>query len=147
MFLGSYLVSVTAGSRVSVPSTFRDQLGESFILAKWYEGCLVLIGKESWDALLARITGGIEILLSPVRETERFIFASAYELVADDQGRIVIPEILVKYANIKDEVYFLGVRDRVEIWDKEVWKEKEKEVAEGAPRFIDELAKRSEKGR
>lgn len=142
MYLGSYLVSVTSGSRVSVPSTFRQELGESFILAKWYEGCLVLIGKSSWEALLKRVTGGIEMLLTPVRETEHFIFASAFEVKPDDQGRIIIPEILFKYANLTEQVYFLGVNDRVEIWNKEVWEEKEKQVAKDAPSYIEELARK-----
>lgn len=141
MYLGTYLVRVTSGSRISIPSVIRAELGESFILAKWYEGCLVLIGKNSWEALLSRITGGVETLLTPIRETERFIFTSAYEMTSDEQGRIVIPERMASYANFGEEVYFLGVRDRVEIWDKRTWDEKEKEIAKEAPGYIEELAK------
>ncbi|OGM76303.1 hypothetical protein A2210_02030 [Candidatus Woesebacteria bacterium RIFOXYA1_FULL_40_18] len=145
MFLGTYLVRVTSGSRVSVPSSFRQELGESFILAKWYEGCLVLIGKSYWEVLLKRITAGVETLLTPVREIERFIFTSAYEMTADEQGRIVIPERLVSYAGLGGEVYFLGVRDRVEIWNRVSWEEKEKEIAKEAPSYIEELAKKNGK--
>lgn len=136
---------VTSGSRISVPSPFRKELGESFILAKWYEGCLVLIGKSYWEVLLKRITAGVETLLTPVREIERFIFTSAYEMTTDEQGRIVIPERLVSYAEIGEEVYFLGVRDRVEIWKKETWEEKEKEIAKEAPSYIEELARKNGK--
>lgn len=140
MFLGTYLARVTSGSRISVPSVFRQELGESFILAKWYEGCLVLIANSSWRALLTRLTGGEETLLTPVRETERFIFTSAYEVTPDEQGRIVIPERMASYGHFGEEVYFLGVRDRVEIWDRAIWDEKEKVVAKEAPRYIEELA-------
>ncbi len=85
------------------------------------------------------------MLLTPVRETERFIFASAYEAEPDEQGRIVIPDRLTTYANLGEEVYFLGLGDRVEIWNKEVWEEKEKVVAKEAPTYIEELAKKNGK--
>lgn len=141
MFLGSYLVRVTSGSRTSIPSYFREKLGDSFILAKWYEGCLVLIAKDTWQVLLTRLTAGVNNLVSPVRGTERFIFAESYELSPDEQGRIVIPDSLFKYAEFKDEVYFLGVRDRVEIWDKDTWESERKKLAKSAPEYIEELAK------
>ncbi|KKR38250.1 MAG: hypothetical protein UU03_C0009G0008, partial [Candidatus Woesebacteria bacterium GW2011_GWA1_40_45] len=43
------------------------------------------------------------------------------------------------------EVYFLGVRDRVEIWNRVSWEEKEKEIAKEAPSYIEELAKKNGK--
>jgi MraZ protein len=145
MFVGTYLVSVTSGKRTSIPSVFRQKIGQSAILAKWYENCLVLVGKDSWEALLERLTGGQKMIIEPIRETEHFIFASAYEVDIDDQGRIVLPDRLVSYANLGDQVYFLGVGDRVEIWNKELWEKKEAEVASEAANYIERLAKRNEK--
>ncbi|HTK03922.1 MAG TPA: hypothetical protein VL401_04135 [Alphaproteobacteria bacterium] len=143
MFLGTYLVSVTSGKRTAIPSLFRQQLGQKIILAKWYENCLVLVGENGWNALLERMTGGEKMVVQPIRETEHFIFASAFEVEIDDQGRIVLPDRLVNYANLGDQVYFLGIGDRVEIWNKEIWDEKEKEVAKNAPNYIDELSRNS----
>jgi len=145
MFVGTYLVSVTSGKRTSIPSVFRQKLGNSVILAKWYENCLVLVGTDSWNALLERLTGGIKMIIEPIRQTEHFIFASAYEVEVDEQGRVVLPDRLVSYANLGEQVYFLGVGDRVEIWNKEIWDEKEKLVASEAPGYIEELAKRNGK--
>jgi MraZ protein len=142
MFLGTYLVSVTSGKRTSIPSVFRQKLGQSVILAKWYENCLVLAGTESWNALLERITGGEKMIIEPIRQTEHFIFASAYEVEVDDQGRIVLPDRLVSYANLGEQVYFLGIGDRIEIWNKEVWEKKEKEVAGDAAGYIETLARK-----
>ena len=145
MFLGTYLVSVTSGKRVVIPSVFRESLGNSLILAQWYEECLVLVSKSSLDALLTRITGGEGAIINPIRQTEHFIFASAFDVVPDEQGRVVIPDRLIGYAKLGDQVYFLGVGDRIEIWNKEIWDEKEKLVAKEAPGYIEELAKRNEK--
>lgn len=143
MFLGTYLVRVTSGNRTAVPSIFRETLGENFILAKWYENCLVLVSKSSWSALLTRMMGEERMIIKPIRETEHFIFASAYEMVPDDQGRIIIPERLAKYANLGEEIYFLGIGDRIEIWNKESWDEQEKIVVKNASDYIEELSKRN----
>lgn len=145
MFVGTYLVSVTSGKRTSIPSIFRQKLGNSVILAKWYENCLVLVGNESWNALLERITGGQKMIIEPIRQTEHFIFASAFEVAIDDQGRIVLPDRLISYAGLGDQVYFLGINDRVEIWNKEVWEAKEQEVAKDAASYIENLAKKNDK--
>lgn len=142
MFLGTYSVSVTSGKRTVIPFVFRQKLGSTVILAKWYENCLVLVGRSSWDALLKRLTGEERMVIQPIRETEHFVFTSAYEVEVDDQGRIVFPDRLVAYADLKEQVYFLGVGDRIEIWNKEVWDKKEQEVAKNAASYIEELSKR-----
>ena len=41
----------------------------------------------------------------------------------DSQGRIRLPERLVEFANLQQEVVLLGVHDHVEIWDKGVWRD------------------------
>ena len=85
------------------------------------------------------------MVIEPIRQTEHFIFASAYEVSIDDQGRIVLPDRLVSYASLGEQVYFLGIGDRVEIWNKELWEEKEKKVAAEAASYIENLAKKNEK--
>lgn len=145
MFLGTYSVSVTSGKRTSIPSVFRDMLGVDLVIAKWYEECLVLVNKSTLNTLLARVTGEAKLIVEPIRNTEHFIYASSYEVSPDEQGRIVIPDRLFLYAGLGEVVYFLGVGDRIEIWNKEVWEEREKLIAKEASGYIEELAKRNEK--
>ncbi len=64
MLLGTYTVAFSAKHRVAIPSQFRKYLGEKFILAKWYEGCLVLVSLDYWNALWQRLTGGEKIIVS-----------------------------------------------------------------------------------
>jgi MraZ protein len=141
MLLGTYPAKFASGHRISIPSQFRKELGQSCILARWYEGCLVLVGKEYWNALYQRLTGKEELIVSPVRDTERFILASAFEVFPDEQGRIVIPERLAAYSGLTEDIYFIGLGEKAEIWAKEVWEEKEKEVVKGAAEYIEKLAK------
>lgn len=134
-------MSVTSGKRISIPSVFRENLGKTLVLAQWYEECLVLVSKSSLNALLSRVTRGKGTITEPVRQTEHFIFASSYEVLPDDQGRIVIPDKLIGYAKLKEQVYFLGVGDRVEVWNKEIWEERERQVAQDAAKYLEELAR------
>ena len=145
MLLGTYPAKFASGHRIAVPSILRKNLGNTFILARWYEGCLVLIDREGWNALYKRLVGEERLVVTPVRDTERFILAQAFEVTPDDQGRIVIPEILIEYSGFKDDIYFIGVGDRVEIWSKDLWEAKEKEIVANAASYIEELAERHEK--
>jgi len=116
------------------------------IVAKWYEGCLVLIGETNWDALLKRLTGESKIITAPVRDTDRFILGSAYELDPDAQGRVILPLSLVNYASLSKDVVFIGLGDRAEIWDRKEWEKRESFVSQHAGEFLENLAdKKNEK--
>jgi MraZ protein len=143
MLLGTYPTKILAGHRVVVPAVFRQELGKKYILARWYEGCLVLIGEGRWDALYKRLTGEEKVIVTPVRDTERFILGSAYEVVPDEQGRIIIPEILISYSKLGEEICFIGLGDKIEIWNKNTWTEKEKEVIRESAGYIEQLAKKN----
>ncbi len=140
MLLGTYQIKVANGRRIFIPAPLRSELGEKYILAKWYEECLVLVAEDSWNALYKRLVGDQKIIVSPIRETERFILGSAYNTLPDDQGRIVLPEILTSYAKLTDQVSFIGLGDRVEIWDSKIWEEKQKSLAKEAFEIIEKLA-------
>jgi len=141
MVLGQYKTSITNGRRIAIPKAFRTSLGNNLIVARWYEGCLVLVSRESWEALLQKITSSNKIATLSVRDTDRFILASAFEINPDSQGRVVVPDKLSNYANLNSEVVFIGLLDRVEIWDSKLWEQKEKEVSDKAAELIEELAK------
>jgi MraZ protein len=143
MLLGTYPARFASGHRISIPAQYRKELGQSCVLARWYEGCLVLVGINYWNALYKRLTGSAELIINPIRDTERFILASAYEVVPDEQGRIVIPERLVGYSGLTDDIYFIGLGEKVEIWSKNAWEIKEKEVVANAAGYIEEIAKKN----
>ena len=145
MLIGTYPARFASGHRISIPSQFRKELGKEYILARWYEGCLVLVGKDYWSALYKRLTGGFDLIVNPIRDTERFILGSAYEVIPDEQGRIVIPERLASYSDLKEDIYFVGLGEKVEIWDKIAWEAKEKEVVAGAAEYLEQLAKDTRK--
>lgn len=141
MLIGSYLANFGDKRRVAVPKKFIAELGDKPIIAKWYEDCLILVSSVWWENILSRLTGQKKVVNLGARDIERFILGSAYETDPDTQGRIVIPEVLSQYANLGKEVIFLGLGDRVEIWNKDVWEEKSKQLAKVTKEYIESLAK------
>jgi MraZ protein len=140
MLIGAYQGSLNEKRRVAIPKRFIAELGERPILAKWYENCLILVSTDFWQKLFQRLTGGKNTINLGVRDIERFILGSAFELEPDDQGRVVIPEILAIYATLTKDVVFVGLSDRVEIWPKEVWDEKSKQLAKTTKEYIEKIS-------
>ena len=141
MLIGSYLGLLGEKRRPAVPKRFLDELGEKLVIAKWYDGCLVLVSESFWEALLNRLTGGSRVASLGVRDIERFILGSAFEVTPDNQGRIIIPEILAGFAGLENELVFLGLGDRVEIWGRKIWEERAGKIAETTRDYIENLAK------
>ncbi|SRR5260221_1194052 len=141
MLIGSYLGNLGDKRRAAIPKKFLSELGEKPILARWYEGCLILVTNEFWELLLGRLTGGTRVLGFGVRDIERFILGSAFETEPDSQGRIVIPEILSTYANLNKDLMFVGLGDRVEVWNKQTWDTKSEELVKTTKEYIEGLDK------
>lgn len=141
MIIGNYSSKLTQGRRLAIPSKFREKLGKNLIMARWYENCLVLVSQNNWEALLTKLSGKSEFLTSPVRDTDRFILGSAFEVNPDTQGRILLPEDLVEHANLSDEVVFIGLGNRVEIWSKPDWDKRQNYISENASKFVEKVAK------
>ena len=51
MLIGQYTSKLTDKNRISIPKKIRAELGDEMIVAKWYEGGLVLVSKENWQKL------------------------------------------------------------------------------------------------
>lgn len=141
MLLGSYLGSLSDKRRVAVPKKFLVELGDRPIIAKWYEDCLILVSSGFWENLFDRLTGGKKAINLGIRDIERFILGSAFELEPDDQGRIIVPEILSGYAKFNKNIVFVGLRDRVEIWPEEVWNRKSMDLSKTTKEYLETISK------
>ena len=141
MLIGQYSSKLTDKDRISIPKKFREELGDELIVAKWYESCLVLVSRNIWDKLLARLVGDSKLVTEPVRDIDRFVLASAFEIKLDNQGRFIVPEVLRIYAGIEYEVTFVGLGDRIEVWSSDKWRELEDVAERKASVAIEKIAR------
>lgn len=120
MFIGEYHHSIDEKGRLIIPSKFREELGEKFIVTRGIENCLFVYSETSWK----KITDKLETLpftKKDARQFIRFFLSGATIAEFDKQGRVNITSPLVSYANIKKECIVIGTGDRLEIWSEESW--------------------------
>ena len=66
--------------------------------------------------------------------------SKAMEVALDKQGRILVPALLRSSAALEKEVVFVGMMNRVEVWDKSRLEEQEmQEDEEALEATMDEL--------
>lgn len=127
MIIGEYKQKIGDKSRVAFPKKFREELGDKLILSRGYEGCLIVMSPAQWEEMTRDSVSG-PFVSGLIRDTRRFLFAGAVELILDAQGRFVIPANLRDYASLSDESVFLGLGNWVEVWSQEKWNVKVKDL-------------------
>ncbi len=120
MFMGEYNHTVDAKGRLIVPSKFREQLGEEFVVTKGLDGCLFVYENTEWKALEEKLHA-LPLTNANARKFSRFFLAGATACEVDKQGRILLPAVLREFAKIDKDVVLVGVGSRIEIWSREVW--------------------------
>lgn len=120
MFIGEYQYSMDSKGRIIIPSDLRYELGEKFILTKGLDNCLFIYTKTEWKNFEEKLKT-LPLTNSNARKFIRFFFAGAVERETDKQGRILIPSNLREYANLDKSAVFIGVSNRIEVWNEEKW--------------------------
>ena len=120
MFMGEYNHTVDAKGRLIVPSKFREQLGDEFVVTKGLDNCLFVYENSEWTALEEKLRT-LPLTNAAGRKFSRFLLAGATTCEVDKQGRILIPSVLRDYAGIEKEAVLVGTGSHLEIWSKERW--------------------------
>ena len=128
MFYGEFEYKIDEKGRVPIPPKFRRELKEGVVLMPGVEKCINVYSPAEWKKVAATLTTG-SVARSKFRRLNRVIFATAFSLNIDGQGRIALPAPLREYAEIEDEVVVAGTNTYIELWNKEQW-ELEKAISQ-----------------
>lgn len=120
MFIGEYQHSLDEKGRVIVPSKYREQLGESFVLTKGLDGCLFIYTLPEWNTFEQKLKN-LPLTNTNARKFVRFFMSGAVECTTDKQGRILIPASLRVYSEIEKDIVFIGMSNRIEVWSFNKW--------------------------
>ena len=123
LFLSTFTNKIDSKGRVSVPAQFRTSLVnqdfsgiivyESFI-NDCIEGCDI--------TRIKRLSDSIDNLDPFSEERDAFattILGSAIQLAMDSDGRVILPENLLKKTKIREKALFVGKGATFEIWQPE----------------------------
>lgn len=119
MFIGEYTHTVDEKKRFSLPAKFRKALGAKVVVTRGKDHCLFLYPYKTWSLISEEVArlGHVE----SDHRYARFTFAGASEIEIDAMGRILVPEFLRDFAELKNQIVITGVHDRVEIWNDKRW--------------------------
>ncbi|MEC2074705.1 division/cell wall cluster transcriptional repressor MraZ [Metabacillus fastidiosus] len=140
MFMGEYKHTIDVKGRMIIPSKFRLELGEVFILTRGLDKCLFGYPLSEWRQIEEKLKT-LPLTKKDARAFTRFFFSGAMECELDKQGRINISAPLMQYAKLEKECVVIGVSNRIELWSKPIWdeyvKEQEQSFEEIAENMID----------
>lgn len=139
MFLGEYDYKVDNKGRLPLPPKFRQEFVNGLVLTRGQEACIFGYRNADFENNANTLAPERIIESEQQRKLKRAIFASAERSIPDSQGRIALPVNLRKYAQIKDAVIIVGVGDRIELWNPELWAPAKNEAEKQAPQIIENL--------
>ena len=139
MFFGEFEYKVDEKGRVPIPPKFRSELKEGVILTSGVEKCITAYAVSEWKKVAATLTTNGSVTPSKLRRLKRAIFAAAFSLNIDGQGRIALPAQLRQHAEIEEEVVIVGANDYLELWNKEQWESEKATSQEQAWQIIESL--------
>lgn len=120
MFMGSFYHNIDEKGRIVMPSKFRENLQDKFVVARGLEKCLYVYSMKDWNNLVSKLNT-LPFTKKDARTFIRSFFSGATECEFDRQGRTCITSPLIDYANLTKECVIIGANDRIEIWDKDSW--------------------------
>ena len=120
MLLGEYSHTIDAKGRLFMPARYREELGATFVIAKYADNCIAVYSRPVWDKFVEKLLAYPDI---KSLSTKRVIFSSAQEVEPDQQGRILIGTKLRAFAMLEKEVTIIGMSDHAEIWSTAVYEE------------------------
>ena len=122
MLMGEYNHTIDAKGRLIVPETFREILGDEFVVTKGLDNCLFVYPNDEWQKFEEKLQT-LPLTNKNARQFTRFFLAGAASVEVDKQGRILLPSVLREFAGLEKDVVLVGVASRIEIWSRDRWNE------------------------
>lgn len=126
MFYGEFAHSIDRKGRLILPAKFREAAKshfiEKFFVTRGLDKCLFMFSEEEWRSQETKFKS-VPFTKQQSRTFNRLYFSGAIEVIPDKQGRILLPQYLKDFAEIKKDIFIVGVSNRIEIWSKDKWEE------------------------
>ena len=124
MFIGLHNSSLDSKRRLALPTRYKGLLAEGVYVTQGFDRNLLLLTGDAFDSISRRIKG-MNMADPLARLLFRMIFGSATKLDLDKNGSILVPDGLIDFAGIEDEILLVGQGDYFELWSPKAWKEQE----------------------
>jgi len=124
VFKGQFLHAIDSKGRLSLPARLRKNVSQeadnTFVMTLGIDKCIEVYPKDQWKLIENKL---LNLNFFDQREARfiRMMLQNAQEDTMDAQSRILIPQSLLDYAGITNEVLILGVLKKIELWNKDIY--------------------------
>jgi len=128
IFRGINNLALDAKGRMAMPARYRERLMETcggrLVVTVDKDRCLLVYPLPEWEIIEAQLIA-LPSLNKQARLLQRLLIGHATEVELDSQGRILLPTMLREYADMEKKLVLIGQGKKFEIWDDQVWNEKQ----------------------
>lgn len=125
-FLGNYEHTLDARGRLAIPARYRPRFEHGGILVPGPDASLELYPADEFEAVIQqRIPVGQN---RAARDVRRALFAQAFDVQLDSQGRIVIPQRMRERHSLEGATVITGMGECLEIWNADNWTSQQEQV-------------------
>jgi MraZ protein len=117
MLIGKYYHHLEANGRFSLPAKFRE-VSREWVITRGLDGCLFLLQTSNFQKELEKIAQS-SLTRKANRDLIRLMTNEAQELSTDENGRVNLPDYLIKFAQLKSQVVIVGSLQHLEVWDQD----------------------------
>ena len=144
-FSSEYECKLDAKGRLVLPAKIKAQLPESngteLMLRRGFEPCLVLYPLLEYKKIYNKIAG-LNEFNEEFRMLQRNFFRGNAQVDLDTMGRFLIPKPMIKYSQLEKQVTVVGMGNRVEIWNPELYEKylinDQSEFSKLAQKYLDQ---------
>ncbi|MCX6820208.1 MAG: division/cell wall cluster transcriptional repressor MraZ [Candidatus Adlerbacteria bacterium] len=138
MLIGEYLHTLDSKKRLSLPAKFRKEVGRKVVITRGLDACLFMFPQKSWDKIAEKLAN-LPIGQADTRGMSRFLLSGAVETDVDSAGRILVPDFLKDFADLRSRVVLAGVSDRIEMWNEKTWEEYKRRIEKSADQMAEKM--------
>ena len=91
------------------------------VVTRGLDHCIYVYSRSAWEKQAAEYAAQSSGSAAE-RGLARLFLAGSFEVDVDSSGRVLVPDSLKVFADIKEKAVVAGVADRVEIWEEKAWK-------------------------
>ena len=125
-FISTVMGSLDSKGRVCVPATYRHILAAQntagvYVCPSFVDPALEAFGQTLLDSVHARLATHDPFFSTAFDDQATALISRTQLLVADDQGRVRLPDAMIEHAGLKDRVVFVGKAQKFQIWDADLY--------------------------
>jgi MraZ protein len=130
VLLGEFEQRLDDKNRVTLPARLREHFADGVVCARGLDGCVSVFPHAGWEEYMNAQNERLDGFSREGRWMQRYLFSGALQGELDKQGRVALPASLLQHAQLGKDIVIAGLRDRLEIWDREAWRRGRRERRE-----------------